>query len=46
MAELPICLRDFEVNAKVVLPRAVWDYYASGANDEETMRDNETAFKR
>ncbi|KAI8058193.1 hypothetical protein BDF22DRAFT_664390 [Syncephalis plumigaleata] len=46
MAQPPICLRDFELNAKAVLPRAVWDYYASGANDEETMRDNETAFKR
>jgi len=42
----PACLRDFEERAKAVLPKQSWDYYASGANDEVTLRDNEAAFKR
>ncbi|KAI9599501.1 Hydroxyacid oxidase 2 [Syncephalis fuscata] len=46
MSTVPICLNDFEANAKQVLPRAMWDYYASGANEEETMQDNEQAYKR
>ena len=45
-AALPVCLQDFEANAQQKLPRAVWEYYASGANDEETMRDNEQAYRR
>ena len=39
-------LADFEAHAGAVLDRNAWNYYSSGANQEQTLRDNEEAFKR
>ena len=45
---LDMCLNlyDFEVVAKKVLKPTAWAYYSSGADDEVTMRENDTAFGR
>ena len=39
-------LADFEAHAKAALDRNAWDYYSSGANQEQTLRDNVEAFAR
>lgn len=39
-------LYDFEVIARQVLKGTAWAYYSSGADDEVTMRENNTAFGR
>jgi len=39
-------LLDLEEPARRVLPRMAYDYYASGAADEITLRDNRAAFDR
>ena len=41
-----ISVHDVEKRALVLLPRAVRGYYASGADDEETLRLNREAFKK
>jgi len=33
-----VCVDDFELAARKKLPKFVWDYYASGADDEMTLR--------
>ena len=40
------CLADFEAHAQKVLSKSAWDYYSSGANQEQTLRDNAVAFQR
>jgi 4-hydroxymandelate oxidase len=42
----PINVADFEAIARERLPRAVYDYFASGAGDEVTLRANRAAFER
>jgi 4-hydroxymandelate oxidase len=37
-------LEEFESAARTVLPRAVYDYYAGGAEDEVTLRANREAY--
>ena len=37
---------DFQEKAKSILPKQVYDYYASGATDEESLRENCNAFSR
>lgn len=39
-------LSDFEAAARERLPAATWGYYAGGANDEITLRENRSAFER
>lgn len=39
-------LYDFEVVARQVLKPNAWAYYSSGADDEVTMRENNSAFAR
>jgi 4-hydroxymandelate oxidase len=39
-------LDEFELAARTVLPQAVYDYYAGGAEDEVTLRENRAAFAR
>ncbi|XP_031148466.1 hydroxyacid oxidase 1 [Sander lucioperca] len=46
MAGLRVCVSDFEEEAKKVLPKAVYDYYRSGADEQNTLADNVAAFKR
>src|SRR4051794_16882877 len=41
-----LSLRDFETEARQHLDRAAYDYFAGGADDEITLRANETAFAR
>lgn len=46
MAARRVCVSDFEEEAKKVLPKAVYDYYRSGADEENTLTDNVAAFDR
>lgn len=42
----PIHLSEFELQAVERLPQMVYDYYAGGAHDEITLRDNREAYER
>ena len=44
--ELPLTLADFERRAAEVLDSGPYGYYAGGAGDEITLRDNEQAWRR
>ncbi|KAJ8290551.1 hypothetical protein GJAV_G00014380 [Gymnothorax javanicus] len=46
MSEKPVSVIDYELEAKKILPKAVFDYYFSGADDQETLADNVAAFSR
>ncbi|CAJ1075374.1 hydroxyacid oxidase 1 [Xyrichtys novacula] len=41
-----VCVSDFEKEAKKVLPKAVYDYYRSGADEQHTLGHNVAAFNR
>ncbi|KAI6221943.1 Peroxisomal (S)-2-hydroxy-acid oxidase GLO3 [Aphelenchoides fujianensis] len=41
-----VCVADVEGEAVVRLPRAVRDYFVSGADDEQTLARNRRAFRR
>jgi 4-hydroxymandelate oxidase len=43
---LPLNLLDLEALARKKLPRAAFDYYASGSDDEIALRKNREAFER
>jgi len=42
----PVCLTDFEAHFLRTLDRNARDYFSSGANNEQTLRDNVEAFNR
>src|SRR5262245_35159601 len=42
----PVCLLDFEAIAREALSREAYDYYAGGAQDEVTLRENRAAYDR
>ena len=42
----PLNVDDFEALARERLPAMAYDYYASGAHDEVTLRENRAAFAR
>jgi 4-hydroxymandelate oxidase len=46
MIERLLTIDDFERAAAAVLPKAAYDYYRSGADDERTLRANRRAFRR
>lgn len=46
MSGKPVCVADFEEYARKFLPKSVYDYYRSGADDQETLADNVAAFSR
>ncbi len=46
MAQELVNVFDFETLARETLPRQAYDYYASGAQDEVTLRDNRAAYER
>ncbi|XP_048391517.1 hydroxyacid oxidase 1 [Stegostoma tigrinum] len=46
MLSKPVCINDFEQHAKNILPKAVYDYYRSGADEQQTLMDNVAAFSR
>src|SRR5438105_2510759 len=43
---IPITIDDLHALASARLPRMAYDYYASGADDEVTLGDNEAAWRR
>lgn len=43
---VPIHVDEYEEHARQTLPTMVYDYYAGGAEDEETLRDNRAAWRR
>ena len=42
----PVVISDFEKLAAEKLPRNAWNYYASGADGEQTLSENCKAFER
>ncbi|XP_056144133.1 hydroxyacid oxidase 1 [Lampris incognitus] len=46
MSERRVCVNDFEEEARTVLPKAIYDYYRSGADQQQTLADNTAAFNR
>lgn len=40
----PITIAEIKAIAKRKLPEPVWDYYTTGAEDEQTARRNEDVF--
>lgn len=46
MSRQRVCVSDFEDEARKVLPKAVYDYYRSGADEQNTLADNVAAFNR
>lgn len=46
MSERPICLADFQKYAEKSLSKSVYDYYKSGADDQQTLAENVAAFSR
>ncbi|HWN42576.1 MAG TPA: alpha-hydroxy acid oxidase [Thermoanaerobaculia bacterium] len=46
MPEDPVSLLDFEALAREALSREAYDYYAGGAQDEVTLRENRAAYDR
>jgi 4-hydroxymandelate oxidase len=40
----PLNLREYEERAREILPQPTYDYYAGGAGDEITVRENERAW--
>ena len=42
----PTNLMDYETQARSLLPKEYYDYYAGGAGDEITLRENRAAFER
>ncbi|CAL8317348.1 unnamed protein product [Arctogadus glacialis] len=41
-----VCVSDYEADAQKILPKAVYDYYRSGADQQQTLEDNTAAFSR
>lgn len=41
-----VCVDDFEKHALQTLPKSIADYYKSGANDQQTLKENVEAFRR
>jgi len=41
-----INLLELEIKAREMLPQTVYDYYASGANDEITLHENRAAYEQ
>jgi len=46
MAQEPVNVADFEALAREALSREAYDYYAGGAQDEVTLRENRAAWDR
>src|SRR5215467_2592615 len=44
--ESPVNVDEFEALARERLPQPVYDYYAGGAGDEWTLRENRAAYDR
>lgn len=46
MSAEPVNVDDFKELAKQALPKMYYDYYAGGAEDQHTLRQNMQAFYR
>uniref|UniRef100_A0A673GGQ3 Hydroxyacid oxidase (glycolate oxidase) 1 n=1 Tax=Sinocyclocheilus rhinocerous TaxID=307959 RepID=A0A673GGQ3_9TELE len=46
MSDSLVCVSDYERQAQTLLPKSVFDYYFSGADEQQTLRDNVAAFAR
>jgi (S)-2-hydroxy-acid oxidase len=46
LKEDPITIAEITTIAQKKLPKQVWDYYASGADEERTLKRNANAFDR
>ena len=46
MSTLVVNVSEYEALAKEKLPKMIFDYYASGAEDQYTLKDNRHAFER
>ena len=46
MAVEPVCIDDIAAIATQKLDRNAYNYYVSGADEEQTLKDNVEAFKR
>ena len=46
MSDSLVCVSDYELQARRALPKAVFDYYCSGADEQETLADNTAAYSR
>ncbi|RXN18658.1 hydroxyacid oxidase 1 [Labeo rohita] len=46
MSDSLVCVSDYERQAQRLLPKSVFDYYFSGADEQQTLRDNVAAFAR
>ena len=44
--ERMFCISDFEKRAEEIIDKGAWGYYSSGANQQQTLRDNVEAFSR
>jgi 4-hydroxymandelate oxidase len=42
----PLTLADYDARAQEILPRGIYDYFARGAADDITLRENETAWNQ
>jgi isopentenyl diphosphate isomerase/L-lactate dehydrogenase-like FMN-dependent dehydrogenase len=42
----PVCISDFETFSRRHLPKGAFSYYASAANDMQTLGESTAAFKR
>ena len=46
MAPDPVNVREFQLLAKEALPKMYYDFYAGGAEDEFSLKENIEAFSR
>ncbi|GMI93691.1 hypothetical protein like AT3G14130 [Hibiscus trionum] len=46
MAEFPVNVNGFQELARQALPKGYYDFYAGGAEDQYTLKENEEAFRR
>ena len=46
MAAEPVNVNEFRELAKQALPKMYYDFYAGGAEDQYTLKENEEAFGR
>lgn len=46
MAAEPVNVKEFQELARQALPKMYYDFFASGAEDQHTLRENVEAFSR
>lgn len=46
MAEDPVNVNEYQELARQALPKMYYDFYAGGAEDQHTLKENVEAFRR